>query len=73
MGITPVMVTGDNWTTARAVAKEVGIYPFLSLWVFKVSVLDNFWCVISWICLVSLEFTSVSGPMLAQREYICRL
>lgn len=26
MGITPVMVTGDNWRTARAVAKEVCIY-----------------------------------------------
>ncbi|CAH9077172.1 unnamed protein product [Cuscuta epithymum] len=25
MGITPVLVTGDNWRTARAVAKEVGI------------------------------------------------
>jgi magnesium-transporting ATPase (P-type) len=25
MGITPVMVTGDNWRTARAVAKEVCI------------------------------------------------
>ncbi|EPS72268.1 hypothetical protein M569_02482, partial [Genlisea aurea] len=25
MGITPVMVTGDNWRTAMAVAKEVGI------------------------------------------------
>ncbi|KAL2340172.1 hypothetical protein Fmac_008112 [Flemingia macrophylla] len=25
MGVTPVMVTGDNWRTARAVAKEVGI------------------------------------------------
>lgn len=23
MGITPVMVTGDNWRTAKAVAKEV--------------------------------------------------
>ncbi|KAK7399816.1 hypothetical protein VNO78_11009 [Psophocarpus tetragonolobus] len=25
MGVVPVMVTGDNWRTARAVAKEVGI------------------------------------------------
>uniref|UniRef100_A0A1J3GQ07 Copper-transporting ATPase RAN1 n=1 Tax=Noccaea caerulescens TaxID=107243 RepID=A0A1J3GQ07_NOCCA len=25
MGVTPIMVTGDNWRTARAVAKEVGI------------------------------------------------
>ncbi|ESW10834.1 hypothetical protein PHAVU_009G241800 [Phaseolus vulgaris] len=25
MGVTPVMVTGDNWRTARAVAKEVNI------------------------------------------------
>ncbi|XP_057971296.1 copper-transporting ATPase RAN1 [Malania oleifera] len=25
MGVTPVMVTGDNWRTARAVGKEVGI------------------------------------------------
>ncbi|CAL0334915.1 unnamed protein product [Lupinus luteus] len=28
MGVTPVMVTGDNWRTARAVAKEVGIQDF---------------------------------------------
>lgn len=26
MGIRPVMVTGDNWRTAKAVAKEVGIH-----------------------------------------------
>ncbi|KAL0352660.1 UNVERIFIED_CONTAM: Cation-transporting ATPase HMA5 [Sesamum angustifolium] len=25
MGVNPVMVTGDNWRTAKAVAKEVGI------------------------------------------------
>uniref|UniRef100_A0A0C9RMF9 TSA: Wollemia nobilis Ref_Wollemi_Transcript_10952_4028 transcribed RNA sequence n=1 Tax=Wollemia nobilis TaxID=56998 RepID=A0A0C9RMF9_9CONI len=25
MGVHPIMVTGDNWTTARAVAKELGI------------------------------------------------
>lgn len=24
MGVKPVMVTGDNWRTAQAVAKEVG-------------------------------------------------
>lgn len=29
MGIIPVMVTGDNWRTARAVAKEVCIYIFV--------------------------------------------
>lgn len=28
MGVIPVMVTGDNWRTARAVAKEVCIYFF---------------------------------------------
>lgn len=28
MGITPVMVTGDNWRTARAVAKEVCLQFF---------------------------------------------
>lgn len=27
MGVRPVMVTGDNWRTARAVAKEVCVYP----------------------------------------------
>lgn len=26
MGIQPVIVTGDNWRTARAVAKEVSIF-----------------------------------------------
>ncbi|XP_075106156.1 copper-transporting ATPase RAN1 isoform X2 [Nicotiana tabacum] len=26
MGVQPIMVTGDNWRTARAVAKEVGIH-----------------------------------------------
>lgn len=26
MGVKPVMVTGDNWRTAQAVAKEVCIY-----------------------------------------------
>lgn len=26
MGVIPIMVTGDNWRTARAVAKEVCIY-----------------------------------------------
>lgn len=34
MGVSPVMVTGDNWRTARAVAKEVGIkfsFPYLGL------------------------------------------
>ncbi|KAL3833810.1 hypothetical protein ACJIZ3_008546 [Penstemon smallii] len=28
MGVNPVMVTGDNWRTAKAVAKEVGITDF---------------------------------------------
>ncbi len=26
MGVKPVMVTGDNWRTARAVAREVCVY-----------------------------------------------
>lgn len=30
MGVRPVMVTGDNWRTARAVAKEVCIYLSVS-------------------------------------------
>lgn len=31
MGVNPVMVTGDNWRTAKAVAKEVNISsPFSS-------------------------------------------
>lgn len=30
MGVNPVMVTGDNWRTAKAVAKEVNISsPYL--------------------------------------------
>lgn len=28
MGVNPVMVTGDNWRTAKAVAKEVNILKF---------------------------------------------
>lgn len=28
MGVRPVMVTGDNWRTARAVAKEVCLHFF---------------------------------------------
>lgn len=36
MGVNPVMVTGDNWRTALAVAKEVVIlFLFLSyIWFF---------------------------------------
>ncbi|XP_031278477.1 copper-transporting ATPase RAN1 [Pistacia vera] len=30
MGVRPVMVTGDNWRTARAVAKEVGIQDVMA-------------------------------------------
>jgi Cu+-exporting ATPase len=29
MGVKPVMVTGDNWRTARAVAKEVSIFSII--------------------------------------------
>ena len=29
MGVIPVMVTGDNWRTARAVAKEVSFFALL--------------------------------------------
>lgn len=29
MGVQPIMVTGDNWRTARAVAKEVCIFIFV--------------------------------------------
>ena len=43
MGVIPVMVTGDNWRTARAVAKEVCIYIIFSFdW--KVCCCDNFEC-----------------------------
>lgn len=40
MGIRPVMVTGDNWRTAQAVAKEVvmmSLYPEL----FPQNILDG--------------------------------
>ena len=30
LGVHPVMVTGDNWRTAQAVAKEVGFLVLLS-------------------------------------------
>ena len=43
MGITPVMVTGDNWRTARAVAKEVCIYFLIYFFRWKYS-RDNFEC-----------------------------
>lgn len=33
MGVTPVMVTGDNWRTARAVAKEVCLYTCIMCYV----------------------------------------
>ena len=32
MGVRSIMVTGDNWRTARAVAKEVRIISFLCVW-----------------------------------------
>lgn len=44
MGITPVMVTGDNWRTARAVAKEVCIYFYNIFFVWKAWYCDNFKC-----------------------------
>lgn len=34
MGVIPVMVTGDNWRTAQAVAKEVRIYLVYTLGFF---------------------------------------
>lgn len=30
MGVNPVMVTGDNWRTAKAVAKEVNTYSLVA-------------------------------------------
>lgn len=44
MGVTPVMVTGDNWRTARAVAKEVCIFVYYVLFIFaiKICVLSDF-------------------------------
>jgi len=32
MGVIPVMVTGDNWRTARAVAKEIYIYIYIYIY-----------------------------------------
>lgn len=38
MGVTPVMVTGDNWRTARAVAKEVCIFLYYVLFIFTIKI-----------------------------------
>ena len=55
MGIYPVMVTGDNWRTALAVAKEVGQNSHV---VVQPSVFDFFFCTI----LLSINMSSTLLP-----------
>ena len=50
MGVRPIMVTGDNWRTARAVAKEVK-----KMILFGSGLVGVFWFSISvWLCMSRL-------------------
>jgi cation transport ATPase len=65
MGVYPVMVTGDNWRTALAVAKEVGLnsHVVLQASAFHFVILQH--------SIILINMSSILLPMWSMRTYIC--